>query len=418
MFPYNLAIVAIFKNEGHYLEEWIEYHLLAGVEHFYLYNNDSTDNYAEVLEQYIEANIVTLIDFPGDVIQLPAYNDALMKFRFHCRYIAFVDIDEFIFPRTGQSIVEVVDEVLSKDESAAALAINWQVFGSNGQEKADYSKGVLERFTRRAPRDWKPDLDSREEVSNGNTHVKSIVNPRKVSCCVNPHYATYYQGYHAVNENGGIVKFFKNDPVTSDKIVVNHYYLKSFEERCIKKKRGRAAINVKYKDENFDIFDRNEEFDDSILKYRNEREKVFVVENDTHRFKRVEKNLFDTLTQYSPANVPKEFFYKRFDIFLTCRALGELLKTKIGKHTSEEFALVWINQILQQTEVMYLADYQLMVEVLPDILARPYPICGKILKQVREQVIYILCTVSKRRFNPQAYTKFKYIERLLNLFEV
>ncbi|MBR0260666.1 MAG: glycosyltransferase family 2 protein [Selenomonadaceae bacterium] len=46
LFLYDLAIVAILKNEGRYLKEWLDYHLSAGVDHFYLYDNDSTDNQA------------------------------------------------------------------------------------------------------------------------------------------------------------------------------------------------------------------------------------------------------------------------------------------------------------------------------------------------------------------------------------
>ena len=65
LFLYDLAVTAIFKNEGRYLKEWLDYHLFAGVEHFYLYNNDSSDNYAEVLAPYIEKNLVTLTDVPG-----------------------------------------------------------------------------------------------------------------------------------------------------------------------------------------------------------------------------------------------------------------------------------------------------------------------------------------------------------------
>ena len=53
LFPYNLAVAAIFKDEAPYLREWLDYHLLAGVEHFYLYNNDSTDDYAEMLKPYV-----------------------------------------------------------------------------------------------------------------------------------------------------------------------------------------------------------------------------------------------------------------------------------------------------------------------------------------------------------------------------
>ena len=36
LFLYDLAVVAIFKDEAPYLKEWLDYHLAAGVEHFYL----------------------------------------------------------------------------------------------------------------------------------------------------------------------------------------------------------------------------------------------------------------------------------------------------------------------------------------------------------------------------------------------
>lgn len=38
-----LSIGAIFKDEAPYLAEWIEFHRLVGVEHFFLYDNLSTD---------------------------------------------------------------------------------------------------------------------------------------------------------------------------------------------------------------------------------------------------------------------------------------------------------------------------------------------------------------------------------------
>ena len=59
LFLYNLAVVAILKNEGHYLKEWLDYHLLAGVDHFYLYDNDSSDNYDEIIAPYVKAGLVT-----------------------------------------------------------------------------------------------------------------------------------------------------------------------------------------------------------------------------------------------------------------------------------------------------------------------------------------------------------------------
>src|SRR5579883_479648 len=70
---YNLSIVAIFRNEKPYLREWIEYHRLVGVDHFYLYNNKSSDGSLEVLSPFIARGIVTLIDWP-DTLEETLFN--------------------------------------------------------------------------------------------------------------------------------------------------------------------------------------------------------------------------------------------------------------------------------------------------------------------------------------------------------
>ena len=100
LFLHDLAVVAILKCEAPYLKEWLDYHLLAGVDHFYLYDNDSPDNQREVAAPYVKAGLVDYISLPGKAMQLVAYNDAVKRFKFHCRYMAFIDLDEFIFPKS------------------------------------------------------------------------------------------------------------------------------------------------------------------------------------------------------------------------------------------------------------------------------------------------------------------------------
>ena len=39
-YQYEVSICAMYKNEAKYILEWIEYHLMIGVDHFYLYNNN------------------------------------------------------------------------------------------------------------------------------------------------------------------------------------------------------------------------------------------------------------------------------------------------------------------------------------------------------------------------------------------
>ena len=40
-----LSIIAMFKNESYIIEQWIQHYLLEGVNHFYLIDNGSTDDY-------------------------------------------------------------------------------------------------------------------------------------------------------------------------------------------------------------------------------------------------------------------------------------------------------------------------------------------------------------------------------------
>ena len=54
----DLCIVAIFKNEGHALHEWIEHYLKEGVDKFFLVDNDSNDGYD--IQEYIKNGFIEL----------------------------------------------------------------------------------------------------------------------------------------------------------------------------------------------------------------------------------------------------------------------------------------------------------------------------------------------------------------------
>lgn len=129
----NLSIVAIIKNEGQYIEEWVKYHIVVGVEKFYLYDNDSNDNTKLILQKYIDAGYVELITFPGIAKQLPAYNDAIRKFAHRSRYMAIIDADEFLYSCDPEmSVRNQVLALFEKHTKAGGIAVNWRMFGSSG----------------------------------------------------------------------------------------------------------------------------------------------------------------------------------------------------------------------------------------------------------------------------------------------
>ena len=269
LFLYDLAVVSIMKCEGPYIKEWLDYHLLAGVDHFFIYDNESPDNQKEILKPYIDAGLVTYTFFPGTSPQFPAYNDAMRRFKFLCRYIAFIDGDEFIFPQSNRSIIEVVDEVLADKPYAGGLAINWNYFGPSGHKKADYTRGVLERFTYRAPTDYE-------------TVIKNIVNPRRISYFGSPHYMYYHDGFLAINGDGVPLPPGQgfNKPATNKKIVINHYVTKSYEEYMDKGKRGDGIYTSRVRttpEKTCTNLDKNcTVIDDSILKYRADRQSALI----------------------------------------------------------------------------------------------------------------------------------------------
>ena len=366
-FLHDLSVVAIIKNDAHYLEEWLNYHLVAGVDHFYLYDDGSSDNTREILEPYIEAEIVDHFSVTGDSMQIPVYNDATRRFKFATRYMTFLDTNEFIFPKSGQSISEVVDEILSQDARTAALVANWQIFGSNNLEKADFEKGVLERFTRRAPSNWFEPLTEKTSPV-GNIFVKTVANPRFIRAIANPHFAFYYDGKFAVNSAGGRVPYWGSEPIISDKIVINRYFTKSKEE--FQSKYGDTKV--------FEKFNRNDEFDDAILKYQELRIEKYSQPLPFERekyFKRLEEFLLPAVRQEAD-----EFFQGKLETFLTCRALAGILKRNAPKDNRgkflEEASLRLVNRTFSTQ--MTFAEIMMMINALPPILSLPYPVVEEI----------------------------------------
>jgi hypothetical protein len=208
-----LSVCAIYRNEAQYLREWIEFHRLVGVERFYLYDNLSTDDHREVLAPYVEQGVVEPAHWPETPGQITAYDDCLKARRRETRWIAFIDLDEFLFSPTGRR----VSDVLAEFEDAPGVVANWAVFGPSGHVSRPDGL-VIENYVRRT------------DDPGFNHQVKSIVNPRRVANFCGPHFFTYRDGF-AVDENGNPVKPRNvTDSVSFERLRVNHYATKSQQE--------------------------------------------------------------------------------------------------------------------------------------------------------------------------------------------
>ena len=244
---FYLAVCAIAKNEGPYFKEWIEWHKSKGVEKFYIYDNESSDCTKEVLDPYIKSGIVEYTYFPGYKVQLTAYDDCLKKHRIDTRWIALIDLDEFIVPIKDKTI----PDFLHRFEPFPAVEINWLVYGSGGAKKKTPGT-MMERFKQHS-----------QYCNILNRHVKSIVNPRRVFTMIGCHEAARISGRAADSHGNPIKKNFRDREPQQDIIRINHYAVKSFEEFLDKQAKGRAAGRTRMlKLDYFHRFDLNDIEDD------------------------------------------------------------------------------------------------------------------------------------------------------------
>ncbi len=218
----DLAICAIFQNEAPYLKEWIEFHKLQGVQQFYLYNNNSTDDYAAILEPYIAKSEVTLIQWPFTYanneddkwrkIQFGAYMDCIYHFGITTEWLAVIDIDEYLFCPTG----EALPSFLKSYEIYGGVCVNWVRFGTSNVEEIPPGYLMIELLTQCV-----------SESHRDRRFVKSIVQPKYVTECVNAHHFHYSEGKYAVNSAQELVKGTIAGRSCIEKIRINHYWTRT-----------------------------------------------------------------------------------------------------------------------------------------------------------------------------------------------
>ena len=237
-----LSVCAIAKNEGPYFKEWIEWHQKQGVEKFYIYDNESTDCTKEVLAPFIESGVVEYTYFPGQKKQLAAYDDCFERHRLETRWLAVIDLDEFIVPMQYKDIPSFLRPL----EKFSVVEINWLCYGSGGAKTREPG-GVMERFKRHSHPEHKL-----------NTHVKSIVDPRRVCTMTGCHEASRISGKAADSHGNPLKKGKVNRVPQQDIIRINHSAVKSYEEFLAKRARGRARVAAQRDLGYFEQYDLND----------------------------------------------------------------------------------------------------------------------------------------------------------------
>lgn len=228
---YQVAVCAIFKNEAPYFREWLEFHRLVGIEHFYLYNNFSEDNYQQVLQPYIDEGLVTLIDWPRQQAQMAAYQDCLEKFHQDMQWLGFIDLDEFVVPNSRHTVGEILAPFT---KNRASVLLYWQLFGTSGRMERESCGLVTEDFIVCWPKFYR----AGKCFLNMNYNFLSSAGRNSM---LHHHPVGKYgflRCYPAnVNDNVSCYEYDKLDSAEVS-MQINHYFTKSYQEYVAKKSKG------------------------------------------------------------------------------------------------------------------------------------------------------------------------------------
>lgn len=277
-YKWNISIFSIFQNDAPFLKEWIEFHKLIGVEHFFLYNNLSTDDYKTVLRPYIESGEVDLIDWPfrpsfkgGSAedhmrswirLQMDAITDCFFhRAKKTTRWFCCLDTDEFIFPVQSYTLKEFLEDFTW----SAGVVVNWIMYGSSRVASLKENELLIEKLLYRAPDDF-----------SYHYIMKSIVRTAVVLKPGDPHQFIYLKDCFSVTpDKEGHHNKGRLAEVQYDKLRINHYYYRTenFWNK-VKRKRNSQACGL---DHNLAAKETkkllNSIYDPAIIKYLPELKK-------------------------------------------------------------------------------------------------------------------------------------------------
>ena len=375
IFENEIAFVLIIKNESRYIEEWLEYHYRIGVDKFYIYDNDSEDRseLLKILDPWIRAGIVDIKSISGIRMQMPAYNDAIEKHKFDCRYMGFIDTDEFIYIKTGQSLLKILNDHFNQRIEIAGLPINWRMFGTSGRQKYE-PIDVIERFIYRTPDDH---LE--------NIQIKAIVNPRRIAYIETPHNACYTLGSGCYDLEQNLITKYYNSDNNCDVIQLNHYFTKSEEEFHEKLSRGRADNGDLRNDH--DTSNYNDVEDVGLRNLWRQIKSQPLPKPKDHSPQKILENICEMLEPFTNPNVQSEFFKNQIETFLTCFFLvrKSTLIDESERQNLTEFILQLIDRVLRDKQF---DAYQivLLIYAHTELLETKSEIARDIVKRIYSQL--------------------------------
>ena len=143
--PFRLVYASSpLTHMGPFLRQFVEYHLLVGVEHFFLYDQESDAMSYREMQPYVDEGLVTWVpwSFRKGYIrsQTEQMNHANKRYALLSEWLLLTDLDEYVVPIKHDKITDYLEDYVT----ARVCAIQMLSYGFRG------TKAKISNTTQRA----------------------------------------------------------------------------------------------------------------------------------------------------------------------------------------------------------------------------------------------------------------------------
>ena len=239
---HNLSIVAMFKNESSIIKQWIKHYIEENVEHFYLIDNGSTDNYENEIKEYEDK--ITLVK-DKTRLKIGTQNHLinkhfLDKLKKETNWVIVCDIDEYIFNINPESdIISFIRESENIYPKLSKIMIPWKNFAAHKDKNIIPKDITMSLFVRTNVINYNPlygkSITKTKYLDKLETH-NSTIKKDTVTLKLNLNHNLQLNHYQLISE-----KYYKTVKVvrgggqsghTGNKYTMNFFYKENI--KCIK----------------------------------------------------------------------------------------------------------------------------------------------------------------------------------------
>ena len=257
---YYSSILAVFKNESHIIEEWIEHYKSIGIEKIYLLNDLSTDDFLEKIQKHIASGYVTLRnveekddDKTIDWRQRYLYNKYYPEITKKTEWLSILDLDEFLYSPITKNINLILEKYDKSIEQE--IIMDWYFFGSSGYDHQP--NNVVQSFIKRGEK-LAREYNYAYYGYEGSWCCKSFSKTKLLTKLCHHFNFYYYLNNNYYCSYGNYIDNFNINVSNLGEMYINHY-LQSKKQYSKKRKRGSCNnANIIRNKNLFNLFNKNE----------------------------------------------------------------------------------------------------------------------------------------------------------------